>query len=162
MLENRTQRPAVRHFQGVLAEPHHVTNYPKKQDSNAHCAHSNRLLCAQSGFSERYNRRHGAVVIETTLRVRYAETDQMGVVYYANYLIWMEVGRVEFCRAQGIRYRDMEEADGILLVVAEANCRYLAPARYDDEVRIVTTLATSHPPHDPLRLRTVQPDPEPV
>ena len=48
----------------------------------------------------------------------------MGVVYYANYLIWMEVGRVEFCRAQGIRYRDMEDDDGILLVVAEANCRY--------------------------------------
>jgi acyl-CoA thioester hydrolase len=82
---------------------------------------------------------------EATLRVRYAETDQMGVVYYANYLIWMEVGRVEFCRAQGIRYRDMEEADGILLVVAEANCRYLAPARYDDEIRIVTTLAQSTP-----------------
>ena len=77
----------------------------------------------------------------TSLRVRYAETDQMGVVYYANYLIWMEVGRVEFCRAQGIRYRDMEEADGILLVVAEANCRYQAPARYDDEVRIATTLS---------------------
>ena len=57
----------------------------------------------------------------------------------------MEVGRVEFCRAQGIRYRDMEETDGVLLVVAEANCRYLAPARYDDEVRIVTTLATATP-----------------
>jgi acyl-CoA thioester hydrolase len=83
--------------------------------------------------------------VETTVRVRYAETDQMGVVYYANYLIWMEIGRVEFCRAQGIRYRDMEEGDGILLVVAEANCRYLAPARYDDEVRIVTSLADATP-----------------
>jgi len=83
--------------------------------------------------------------VNTTLRVRYAETDQMGVVYYANYLIWMEVGRVEFCRAQGIRYRDMEQSDGILLVVAEANCRYLAPARYDDEVRIATTLTQSTP-----------------
>ena len=82
---------------------------------------------------------------ETSLRVRYAETDQMGVVYYANYLIWMEVGRVEFCRAQGIRYRDMEEADGVLLVVAEANCRYLAPARYDDEVRIATSLSAANP-----------------
>src|SRR6185369_6852143 len=82
-------------------------------------------------------------VAETRIRVRYAETDQMGVVYYANYLIWMEVGRVEFCRAQGIRYRDMEETDGILLVVAEANFRYLAPARYDDEVRIATTLTQS-------------------
>ena len=83
--------------------------------------------------------------VETSVRVRYAETDQMGVVYYANYLIWMEVGRVEFCRAQGIRYRDMEEGDGILLVVAEANCRYQAPARYDDEVRISTTLAAATP-----------------
>lgn len=83
--------------------------------------------------------------VDTRLRVRYAETDQMGVVYYANYLIWMEVGRVEFCRTQGIRYRDMEEGDGILLVVAEANCRYLAPARYDDEVRIRTTLAAANP-----------------
>ncbi len=83
--------------------------------------------------------------VETTLRVRYAETDQMGVVYYANYLIWMEVGRVEFCRAQGLRYRDLEESEGILLVVAEANCRYLAPARYDDEIRISTTLTQSTP-----------------
>ena len=83
--------------------------------------------------------------VETTLRVRYAETDQMGVVYYANYLIWMEVGRVEFCRAQGISYRDIEESNGILLVVAEANCRYLAPARYDDEIRIVTSLTQSTP-----------------
>src|SRR5260370_1271475 len=71
--------------------------------------------------------------LETRLRVRYAETDQMGVVYYANYLIWMEVGRAELCRARGIRYRDMEIDDDVMLVVAEANCRYLAPARYEDE-----------------------------
>ena len=83
--------------------------------------------------------------VDTRIRVRYAETDQMGVVYYANYLIWMEVGRVEFCRAKGIRYRDMEDDDGILLVVSEANCRYSGPARYDDEVRIRTTLAAADP-----------------
>jgi acyl-CoA thioester hydrolase len=83
--------------------------------------------------------------VETSLRVRYAETDQMGVVYYANYLIWMEVGRVELCRATGIRYRDMEIDDGVLLVVAEANCRYLAPARYDDEIRILTSIAEATP-----------------
>ena len=83
--------------------------------------------------------------VETHLRVRYAETDQMGVVYYANYLVWMEVGRVELCRAAGIRYRDMETADGVLLVVAEANCRYLAPARYDDEIRIETRIAEATP-----------------
>lgn len=73
---------------------------------------------------------------ETRIRVRYAETDQMGVVYYANYLIWMEVGRVELCRACGFNYRDMERDDGILLAVAEASCRYRYPARYDEEVVI--------------------------
>jgi len=71
---------------------------------------------------------------ETRIRVRYAETDQMGVVYYANFLVWMEVGRVELCKACGFNYRDMERDDGILLAVAEANCRYSAPARFDDEV----------------------------
>ncbi len=71
---------------------------------------------------------------ETRLRVRYAETDQMGVVYYANYLVWMEVGRVALCKACGFNYRDMERDDGILLAVAEANCRYSSPARFDDEV----------------------------
>ena len=75
---------------------------------------------------------------ETRLRVRYAETDQMGVVYYANYLVWMEVGRVELCKACGFNYRDMERDDGILLVVAEANCRYRSPARFDDEVVVKT------------------------
>lgn len=81
---------------------------------------------------------------ETAIRVRYAETDQMGVVYYANYLIWMEIGRVEFCRSAGIRYRDIE-AGGFLLVVAEANCRYLAPARYDEEILIATALGDASP-----------------
>ena len=79
--------------------------------------------------------------VETRLRVRYAETDQMGVVYYANYLIWMELGRVEYCRAAGIRYRDMEVDDGILLVVSEANCQYRRAARYDDEVIVKTWIA---------------------
>ena len=65
-------------------------------------------------------------VTETRLRVRYAETDNMGVVYYANYLIWMEVGRVELCKACGFNYRDMENEDGICLVVAESHCRYRA------------------------------------
>jgi acyl-CoA thioester hydrolase len=73
-------------------------------------------------------------VTEIRLRVRYAETDQMGVVYHANYLVWMEMGRVELCRSMGVRYRDMEQQDGVLLTVVEARCRYHAPARYDDEV----------------------------
>ena len=80
----------------------------------------------------------------TRIRVRYAETDQMGVVYYANYLIWMEVARVDFCQAAGFRYKDLETEHGILLAVAEASCRYLSPARYDEEIEIATTLTRAH------------------
>jgi acyl-CoA thioester hydrolase len=69
----------------------------------------------------------------------------MGVVYYANYLVWMEVGRVEYCRSLGVAYRDMEQQDKVLLTVAEVNCRYLAPALYDEEVIIKTWLEKSHP-----------------
>jgi acyl-CoA thioester hydrolase len=78
---------------------------------------------------------------ETRFRVRYAETDQMGVVYYANYLVWMEVGRAEYFRAAGGRYRDMEVDDGIRLAVVEAHCRYLRPARYDEEITVKTWMA---------------------
>jgi acyl-CoA thioester hydrolase len=81
---------------------------------------------------------------ETRIRVRYAETDQMGVVYYANYLVWMEVGRVELCRACGFHYRDMEREDGVLLAVAEASCRYLSPACFDDEVIVRTSIEEAH------------------
>lgn len=77
-------------------------------------------------------------VAEIRLRVRYAETDQMGVVYYANHFIWMEVGRVDLCRACGFNYRDMERDDGIFLAVAEATCRYRSPAKFDDEVIVKT------------------------
>ena len=75
---------------------------------------------------------------ETRFRVRYAETDQMGVVYYSNYLVWMEIGRVEWCKEHGCSYREMELEDGILLAVAECQCRYLAPARFDDEILVKT------------------------
>ena len=78
---------------------------------------------------------------ETLLRVRYSETDKMGIVYYANYLIWFEIGRAEFCRARGFSYRDMEEQDDAFLVVAEAYCRYKAPAYYDDELLVRTHIA---------------------
>ena len=77
---------------------------------------------------------------ESRLRVRYAETDQMGMVYYANYLIWMEVGRTEYCRECGFNYRDLEREEQAFLTVAEASCRYHAPARYDDEIVIETEL----------------------
>ena len=75
---------------------------------------------------------------ETVLRVRYAETDKMGVVYHANYLVWFEIGRTEFCRARGFSYRDMEENSNAFLVVAESYCRYKAPAFYDDELIVRT------------------------
>ena len=75
---------------------------------------------------------------ETLLRVRYSETDKMGIVYYANYLIWFEIGRTEFCRVRGFSYRDMEENEDAFLVVAESYCRYKAPAYYDDELLIRT------------------------
>jgi acyl-CoA thioester hydrolase len=77
---------------------------------------------------------------ETELRVRYAETDKMGVVYYANYLVWMEVARTDFCLHAGFRYSDMENNYGVMIAVAEARCRYRRPARYDDRIRVRTTL----------------------
>jgi len=77
-------------------------------------------------------------VCEVTVRVRYAETDQMGVVYHANYFVWLEVGRVEFLRQLGFSYREMEQNDGCCIAVVDARCRYKAPARYDDEVLVRT------------------------
>ena len=74
----------------------------------------------------------------TRVRVRYADTDQMGVVYYANYMVWFEVARTEWLRDAGWTYRDMEE-QGIALPVIEAHCEYRQPARYDDEVELRTT-----------------------
>jgi acyl-CoA thioester hydrolase len=80
---------------------------------------------------------------ETTISVRYAETDQMGVVYYGNYFTWFEVGRVAWCREKGFQYRDMETIDGHFMVVAEAACRYKAPARFEDDIVIRTAVASA-------------------
>jgi acyl-CoA thioester hydrolase len=82
------------------------------------------------------------------IRVRYAETDQMGVVYYSNYLVWFEVGRTEFCRRHSLPYRDFEQEFQSYLAVAEAECRYLTPARYDDILIIRTRV-------DSFRKRTI-------
>ena len=79
-------------------------------------------------------------VCEVRVRVRYAETDQMGVVYHANHFVWFEVGRVEFFRQLGFSYKDMEQQDGCHIAVVDARCRYKAPARYDDEVVVRTQL----------------------
>ena len=75
---------------------------------------------------------------ETRVRVRYAETDQMGVVYHANYLVWFEVGRVELIRQVGLDYKSMEVEDGCMIAVVEATVRYRAPARYDEELIVRT------------------------
>ena len=82
----------------------------------------------------------------------------MGVVYHANYIVWMEVGRVEFCRANGLSYREMEDDGALHLAVIEANCRYIAPARYDDEVEIETTIekATSRGVHFAYVMRNAE------
>jgi acyl-CoA thioester hydrolase len=80
---------------------------------------------------------------ETTVRVRYAETDQMGVVYYGNYFTWFEIGRVELCRQLGFEYKRMETEDDSFIVVADAHCRYKRPARFDDLLVIRTKVSES-------------------
>jgi acyl-CoA thioester hydrolase len=81
------------------------------------------------------------LVSESRVKVRYAETDQMGVAYHANYFIWFEVGRSQFCNDCGFSYRDMERDTGLFMIVAEARCRYKTPARYEDDL-IVRTILT--------------------
>jgi acyl-CoA thioester hydrolase len=77
-----------------------------------------------------------SMAVTAQVRVRYAETDQMNVVYYANYLVWFEIGRVELLRSLGFAYSHLENHHKLILPVVEANCRYRAPARYDDEILI--------------------------
>lgn len=83
---------------------------------------------------------HRPVLNETRLRVRYAETDQMGVVYHSNHFIWFEVGRVELMRQMGFAYRDIERDEGCFIAVAQAKCNYRSPVYYDEEVVIRTWL----------------------
>ena len=78
---------------------------------------------------------------ETEIRVRYAETDQMGIVHHANYFIWFEAGRSELCRSKGFSYREMEDEDDALMVVAESYCRYKSPAYYEDILTIRTRVS---------------------
>lgn len=83
----------------------------------------------------------GRDFVETAVNVRYAETDQMGIVYHANYLVWFEVGRVAWCKAKGFHYAEMESREGRFLMVAEASCRYKAPAHFEDDIVVKTSLA---------------------
>ncbi len=84
-----------------------------------------------------------AKVAEARVRVRYAETDQMGVVYHANYLVWFEVGRVELIRQMGLSYKEMEAEGGCKIAVVEVTARYRSPARYDDELVVETRLTAA-------------------
>jgi acyl-CoA thioester hydrolase len=101
---------------------------------------------APAGKHEMKNRRISdaleppALVSESKVKVRYAETDQMGVAYYANYLVWFEVGRSQYCNDRGFSYRDMERETGLYMIVAEAACRYISPARYEDELVVKTSV----------------------
>ena len=79
-------------------------------------------------------------IAEAQVKVRYAETDQMGVAYYANYFVWFEVGRSQYCNDSGFSYRDLERENALFLIVAEANCRYRMPARYEDHLVIRTSI----------------------
>src|SRR6185437_11851970 len=99
-------------------------------------------------------------IAETRVRVRYAETDQMGVVYHANYLVWFDVGRVELMRARGLNYRRLEEEEGCKIVVVEATARYKAPARYDDELIIQTEVKMVRGPLIRFSYRIVRTDAE--
>jgi acyl-CoA thioester hydrolase len=89
------------------------------------------------------NRRKPKVLFmwfETEIRVRYAETDKMGIVHHSNYYVWFELGRSEFCRANGFSYLEMEDADNALMVVVESSCRYKSPAFYEDVLTVRTRL----------------------
>jgi acyl-CoA thioester hydrolase len=89
---------------------------------------------------------HEGVSGETRVRVRYAETDQMGIVYHANYLVWFEVGRVELMRSLGLDYKRLEVDEGCWIAVVEATARYKAPARYDDELIVETRVVSVRGP----------------
>lgn len=82
----------------------------------------------------------GGRTVETRLRVRYSETDRMGIVYHGHYIAWFEIGRTEYCRAAGVPYRKLEDT-GLLILVTAVECKYRRSARYDDEVRVSTALS---------------------
>jgi acyl-CoA thioester hydrolase len=80
--------------------------------------------------------------VDTEITVRYAETDQMGIVHHANYFVWFELGRVTWCRARGFIYRDFEKEEDRFMMVGEVSCRYKAAARFEDDLLIRTAVAS--------------------
>ena len=90
--------------------------------------------------------------LETEIRVRYAETDKMGIVHHSNYYVWFELGRSEYCRKLGFSYLEMEEKEGAFMVVAESQCRYKSPAFYEDVLIIRTKISSlSRAVQSPIR-----------
>jgi acyl-CoA thioester hydrolase len=98
--------------------------------------------------------------VTSQVRVRYAETDQMGIVYYANYLVWFEIGRVELLRSLGLAYSQLETEHECILPVVEATCRYRSPARYDDQILIETRPALLRGPVIKFAYRILRKAPE--
>ncbi len=82
--------------------------------------------------------------MDVAVRVRYGETDQMGIAYHPSYFVWFEIGRTELLRQRGLAYRAMEEEDGCFVVVTSASCDYRAPARYDDELTVRTRVSSAN------------------
>jgi acyl-CoA thioester hydrolase len=97
-------------------------------------------------------------ICRARVRVRYAETDQMGVVYHSNYFVWFEVGRVEFMRAHGLSYKQIEQEEGFLIAVVEATARFRSPARYDEELVIETKLTSARGAVIRFAYRVVRPE----
>jgi acyl-CoA thioester hydrolase len=131
VLEDRARGRSRGKVEPFFRDAADILQKPEKQNFDLHYVKAIKTKSLQSKT---------VTVHETTIRVRYAETDQMGIVYYANYLVWMEVARVDYCRSIGFHYKDMELDDGVLLAVAESHCRYVSPARFDEEVLIATTI----------------------
>jgi acyl-CoA thioester hydrolase len=101
-------------------------------------------------------------VSRSRIRVRYAETDQMGVVYYANFFVWFEIGRVELLRQLGLDYKHMETEDACYIPVVEASCRYKSPARYDDELLVETKVLAMRSSVLKFGYRVLRAGPEPA
>ena len=114
------------------------------QPKSEHSVGIDRLPCTHGEFEPGYHltwrNATAQPVFHTTVRVRYAETDQMGVVYHSNYIVWFEVGRVEMLRQLGFSYQQMEKNDNVHIAVVDVRCRFKAPARYDDVIAIRTRL----------------------
>lgn len=136
MIENCACRRAGRQIEPGLGAAADIFQKPEKKNPYLHYG----KVIKTSSFTIRSFTIISVSPHLTSIRVRYAETDQMGIVYYANYLVWMEVARVDYCRAIGFHYKNMELEDGVLLAVAESHCRYVSPARFDEEVSISTSV----------------------